>query len=527
MPNSSTDGAAARALAVDPEALSALLDGLPVFAYRSRWDGHWVVEYVSHGVEAITGRSVEDLLGTRTQSTNTIVIAEDQPRLWETVQQAVQNRRPYVVEYRIRTASGELRWLLDKGHGLYADGRLVGGEGVATDVTDRHRAAEERDALQAQLLQAQTMESVGRLAGGVAHDFNNLLTVILGYCDMLLEEDSGPGARPYLQQIRKAGERAQDLTRQLLAFSRRLVMQLRRVNLNRLLLEHYEMVTRLLHEDVTVQTDLAPDLGEINGDVAQLTQIVMNLAANARDAMGAGGVLTISTRNVEVARDPDLAATGPRPGPYVLMTISDTGCGMDAETQKHIFEPFFTTKGVGQGSGLGLPTVYGIVQQHGGHIDFESRTGQGTTFRIWLPRLTAAAVPGDGAKAELAPAGRSMETILLVDDDDGVREMAKAFLERQGYRVLSAASPSAALRLAAEPGPIDLLLSDVIMPETNGRDLHAQVLALRPGIKALFMSGYARDVLSREGHHAEGLRFVPKPFTAAALAARVREALGG
>ena len=371
------------------------------------------------------------------------------------------------------------------------------------------------------------METVGRLAGGVAHDFNNLLTVILGYCDMLLEDDSGPDARPYVQQIRRAGERARDLTRQLLAFSRRQVMQWRRVSLNRLILEHHEMVTRLLREDVTVETDLAPDVGVANGDVSQLAQVVMNLVANARDAMSAGGVLTISTRNVEVARSPDLAATGPRAGSYVLMAVSDTGCGMDAETQKHVFEPFFTTKGVGQGSGLGLPTVYGIVQQHGGHIGFESQTGQGTTFRIWLPRLEAAAVPGGRASAVLTPAGPGMETVLLVEDDAGVREMAKAFLERYGYRVLSAAFPSAALRLAAEPGPIDLLLTDVIMPEANGRDLYERVLALRPGIKALFMSGYARDVLSREGRLDEGLYFVPKPFTAATLAAKVREALGG
>jgi CheY-like chemotaxis protein len=366
---------------------------------------------------------------------------------------------------------------------------------------------------------------VGRLAGGVAHDFNNLLTVILGFCDMLGEQTDDAGMLADLGQIRKAGERARALTRQLLAFSRRQLMELRRTNLNRVVLDCAEMLKRLLGENIVVHTELAPALGDVHGDPSQLTQIIMNLAINARDAMAPGGVLTVRTEDLEVPASPLGPSAGPAPGAHVCLTVADTGSGMDAETQKHVFEPFFTTKEVGKGSGLGLATVYGIVRQHSGNITFESRLGQGTTFSICLPRLP----PGgeaDESPASAAPdLAKGTETLLLVEDDEGVREMAEIFLTRYGYRVLAADTPSAALRLAAAAERLDLLLTDVIMPEMNGRDLYERTALTKPGLRVLFMSGYARDILSPQGSLDEGLHFLAKPFTAAALAAKVREVL--
>jgi PAS domain S-box-containing protein len=529
MPTSGTKDSAVQILAADTRALGALLDNVPGFAFRCRNDSGWTAAYLSDGAEALLGYPVADFIGERKRSLAAVVEPEDFPWVQREIREALAARRRFVIECRGRTASGEQRWFQAKGGGVFEGESLVALEGFATDVTDRRRAEREREALQAQLQQAQKIECVGRLAGGVAHDFNNLLTVIMGYCDELGEQVEDAEAQADLAQIRKAGERARALTRQLLAFSRKQLVEKRRTNLNHVITDCGHMLERLIGKHIKVLLDLDPGLGDVSADPARLAQAVVNLAINARDAMAAGGVLSIHTRNLDVAREPLAPTPGLVPGPYVLVRVTDTGCGMDEETQKHIFEPFFTTKDIGQGSGLGLATVCGIVEEHGGHIDFDSCVGRGTVFRICLPRLEPEDAPA-GTVMLADPAPESVggtETVLLVEDDTGVRDMAQAFLRRYGYRVLNADTPAAALHLAASADRLDLVLSDVVMPELNGRELCRRIVALRPAAKVLFMSGYTGDILSRHGSLDDGVLLLAKPFSAVDLATKVREVLDG
>ena len=502
---------------------AALLNNLPGYAFRCRNDRDWTVEYISLGVETVTGYPASDFVGNRVRSYGSIVEAADQERVWTSVQTAVQTHRSYVVEYRIRHASGAIRWLWEKGIGIEKDGQVVALEGFATDVTERRRAGEERRRLQAQLLQAQKMESIGRLAGGVAHDFNNLLTVILGYSDMLLSDSLTTAQRGDLEQVRKAGDRARALTSQLLAFSRKQILEIRRVNLNQVITDFSQMLSRLIGEQIAVQTELDPALGWVDADPSQITQVLLNLAVNARDAMPRGGTLTLRTANLSLDGNEGQTGFSLPPGEYVRLEVTDTGCGMDEETQKHVFEPFFTTKEVGRGSGLGLATVYGIVQQHGGHVWFHSRAGEGTTFLVCLPRAAAVATPVEAVSPGAVCGGS--ESILLVEDDQDVRQMAALFLRRYGYDVVAAGSPGDAVRLAAEMPHLDLLVTDLIMPELNGREVYERVAAVRPGIRVLYMSGYAREVISHHGVLDGGIVFLQKPFSAPVLAGKVREAL--
>ncbi len=391
--------------------------------------------------------------------------------------------------------------------------------GVVRDITEKRQ-------LEDQLRQAQKMEAVGQLAGGVAHDFNNLLTVILGYGEILLDglEDDDSMRGP-INAICESGTRAAGLTRQLLAFSRRSVLEPKRLDLNALLRETEKMLQRLIGEDVVLSTVLADKLDYVMVDPGQIDQVLMNLAINARDAMPQGGMLTIETSNVEL--DADYARLHPevQPGRYVKLTMTDTGCGIPPEVKAHIFEPFFTTKEKGKGTGLGLATVYGIIKQSGGHIEAYSELEYGTTFKILLPvaeQPDAAA----GDHAESVPAHHGDETILVVEDEAGVRSMVVHSLERQGYKVLQAANGFDALDLGRDDRwHVDLLVTDVVMPEMNGRQL-AEILQMRfPELKVMFMSGYTDDAVIRHGILQAEVTYLQKPFSPAALARKVREVL--
>src|SRR5579872_4495964 len=391
----------------------------------------------------------------------------------------------------------------------------------AEDVTERR-------ALERQLQQSQKMEAIGRLAGGVAHDFNNLLMVISGYSEFLLDRlGSDPTLRAPAQEIASAAGRASTLTRQLLAFSRKQMLAPKILDLNSVVTENLKMLTRMIGEDIELVMTPAAELGAVRADAGQIEQVIMNLAVNARDAMPSGGKLMIETSNVSLDEEYARIHAPLKPGNYVMLAISDTGAGMDSETQSHIFEPFFTTKGP-KGTGLGLSTVYGIVKQSGGYIWVSSDPGKGTTFEIYLPRIaetieSAAAIP---VAAESAPIEPGTETILLVEDEANLRYLARQFLEKQGYRVIEAADGAVAMQIAvAHEGVIHLLLTDVIMPGMNGRELAQRMAEIRPNTKVLYMSGYTENVIGRNGTLDAGIRLLQKPFTLRDLNSRVREVL--
>jgi hypothetical protein len=376
--------------------------------------------------------------------------------------------------------------------------------------------------LEERLRQAQRLESIGRLAGGIAHDFNNLLTVISGYTEVLLESE---GRSMELTQIGAAADRATILTRQLLAFSRRQVLQPRVIAVNDVVEGLTPMLTRLIGEDIELEASLAPDLDPVLADPSQLEQVLVNLVVNARDAMPHGGKLTIQTANVYLEEEYVSDHGEVEVGPHVMLSVTDIGTGMDAETAAHAFEPFFTTKPVGAGTGLGLATVYGIVKQSGGSIWVYSEPGRGTTFKIYLPRAATEAVPEAAPEAVAARANGS-ETILLAEDDPALRELTAFMLEQRGFHVIAATTSHEALRLAQErAGEIDLLLTDLVMPELGGRLLAERVLELVPGLRVLYMSGYADDAVRRTGSLEAEAAFLEKPFSANDLAATVRETL--
>jgi len=394
------------------------------------------------------------------------------------------------------------------------------------ELAERKRSEVEREKLEEQLRTSQRMESIGRLAGGIAHDFNNLLSVILcctEYAITNMREDDR--IRDELLEVKKAADRAATLTRQLLAFSRKQVLQPALLNLNQIASGIEKMLRRILGEDIDYAQVLAQDLGAVWADPGQIEQVLMNLVVNARDAMPEGGKLTLETSNVDLDADYAARHVAVKPGAYVQLAVTDTGSGMDAKTKAQIFEPFFTTKEKGKGTGLGLSTVYGIVKQSGGNIWVYSEPGQGTTFKIYLPRVEAAVEVAPVVKAAAARAPGD-ETILVVEDEAAIRDIAKRILELAGYTVLTAASASAAL-LACESNAseIHLLLTDVVMPQMGGRVLAERLAVLRPGMKVLYMSGYTDDAIAHHGTLAPGTHFIAKPFSAADLTAKVRAVL--
>jgi hypothetical protein len=387
---------------------------------------------------------------------------------------------------------------------------------LAHDVTERRR-------LEERLTQAEKMEAIGRLAGGVAHDFNNLLTVISGYAELLLARPETTG-REQLGEIAHAAEQAAALTRQLLAFSRRQVLHPRVLDLDEIVAGMEPMVRRIIGDDVNVGVRLAGNLPSVEADQAQLERVILNLAANARDAMPDGGRLTIETAAVELDEDYVVSRGDGTPGPNVLLAVSDTGVGMSDDVQRHLFEPFFTTKEPGAGTGLGLATVFGVVKQSGGSIYVYSEEGRGTTFKIYLPAAPGEVDADAGAGDQGAEQGH--ETIVLVEDDESVRNLVRVMLESKGYTVLSAAGAEEAERLCAErAGDVDLLLSDVVMPEVNGRVLAERLSAVTPSLRVLFMSGYSDEAVYRHGEISPDASFIEKPFTDRTLARKVREVL--
>ncbi len=370
------------------------------------------------------------------------------------------------------------------------------------------------------------MTSVGRLAGGVAHDFNNHLTVIEGYSELLLSQL--PADSPYFSQvseIRNAGRRAGMLTRQLLSFSRQHSPETRPLNLNEVIKDLEKMLRRLIRSDIELITMLAPDVLTVRADATQMQQVLMNLVVNARDALQDGGKLIIESSNVQMAEQYSAGQQPVKPGPYVLLTVSDTGCGMDEATVRQIFEPFFTTKGSGEGTGLGLCTVYSIVQQLGGWIWVYSEPGKGSTFKVYLPADGRPEQPDARAEHQVEAVGT--ETILIAEDHDQVRAFSESVLRGLGYEVLTARDGEEALRVAAEhTGPLHLLLTDVAMPRMNGRDLARNMTALKPELKVLYISGYTANVIAQQDVMEEGLEFLPKPFTPDQLGEKVRSILG-
>ncbi len=432
-----------------------------------------------------------------------------------------KNQKSDSSEYRMRHKSGRYIWVESHRRVVSraADGSPLRVMATLSDIT-------ERKSVQEQLIQAQKMESVGRLAGGIAHDFNNLLTVINGYSDILLgSQTTDERMRRSLTEVRKAGQRAAELTRQLLAFSRKQMVELKAVDLNQVISENRDLLGRLIGEDVELVTNLAPSLGQVLADPGQLLQVLMNLTGNARDAMPQGGRLTIATKNLELDQAAAAAHPDAQPGAYVSLEVADTGMGIDPKVRQWLFDPFFTTKGEGKGTGLGLATVYGIVRQSGGWIDVESDPGEGATFRIGLPCIPVSASTG----VVLAPEPGDLsgtETILLVEDQEQVRRLASTVLTGFGYRVKEAASGDEALSMAGNhAGPIHLLLTDMVMPGMTGRELALRLRGSHPGMQVLYMSGYSEDLIARSGAPDANVACIPKPFRPEELAAKVRAVL--
>jgi PAS domain S-box-containing protein len=476
-----------------------------------------VIRYVNPALERLSGYAAHEMLGRRPSLLRSGVHEPDYYRqLWahltagQTWHGRLVNRRKDGHCYHVQATLAPLR---------AASGVAVGYVGLQRDVSREVELAD-------QLGQAQKMEALGRLAGGVAHDFNNLLTIIIGNTEIILSRL--PAEAPQhaqATQIQRAGQRAASLTRQLLAFSRKQLVQPRRLDLNRLVADFAQMLPRLIGEDIRLVTRLAPGTLRVTADPGQLEQVIMNLAVNARDAMPEGGQLTLATSLVTALPDAADPLAAPPTGPHACLAIQDTGCGMTQEVLEQIFEPFFTTKPSGKGTGLGLATVYGIVKQAGGHLTTESAPGQGTTFRLYLP-YAGDRTAGDTAELPAATPSQGRETILLVEDDPGVREMSAEMLALHGYQVLAADSGAAALAiLATHAAPIALLLTDVVMPGMGGIDLAREAQRRRPGLRLLFMSGY----LDRAGRHAAaaGQAFIQKPFTPAELGRSVRTVLDG
>ncbi|HYL46200.1 MAG TPA: CHASE4 domain-containing protein [Candidatus Limnocylindrales bacterium] len=421
----------------------------------------------------------------------------------------------YEIEFHTRVFESHVQPLRS------SEGDIVGVIGVALDITDRKRLAD-------QLRQSQKMQAVGELAGGIAHDFNNLLMVMKGHAEMLLDQlpSAGP-VRHSVEQMQHAAERAEGLTRQLLAFSRRQVLQPRVLDLNEVVGGMIKMVSRVIGENIELAFLPGSNLARVKADPSQMEQVVLNLVVNARDAMPGGGRLTIETSNVEIDRNYGARHAGMAAGPYVMIVVSDTGSGMDAATQARIFEPFFTTKGPGKGTGLGLATVYGVVKQSGGFIWVYSEVGRGTTFKIYLPQVVAEVEKRVEARKSAGPPTGN-ETILFVEDEDSVRELVREYLTAAGYHILEAADGEQALKIASEyTGPVHLLITDVVMPHLSGRELAARISPSRSDLKVLFISGYTDDSIFRSGVLEGGMAFLQKPFNLKTLAQKVREVLDG
>jgi len=469
-------------------------------------------------------KSAEDVMGwTRAEALSInlkSLVAPEHANLCTQIMQRILNEEPLQhFEISLLRKDGRKALLETSARLIYSDGRRQGIQGIARDVTERRQ-------LESMVRQSQKLEAIGRLSGGLAHDFNNLLCVISGHAELLSErlEETLPAARNVMQ-IKKAVDSASTLVRQLLAFSRKQVFHPQILNLNAIVVETEKLLGRLIGEDIEFFTSLEPELGPVQVDPIQVEQVLVNLVLNARDAMPQGGKLTIETYNMDLEEGSRSNGGITPAGKYVVLAVTDNGCGMDEETQSRIFEPFYTTKELGKGTGLGLATVYGIVRQSGGFIWVYSEIDQGTTLKVYLPRVNdpATALPSEQTKRDVR---RGTETVLLVENAEPLRALAKEFLKSSGYAVMEADNGKEALQIAkAFSGPIDLLLTDVIMPGMGGKQLAEQLTGLRPATKVLYMSGYPDDGIVKSGILGSGMAFLEKPFTREILLRKVRQAL--
>jgi PAS domain S-box-containing protein len=442
---------------------------------------------------------------------------EDGPKVREAVEQAIADRSEFSLEFRLRGDDKSLRWFQFWGRVVTNEkGEASRVVGVVTDITERR-------SLELQLRQSQKMEALGQLAGGVAHDFNNLLTAIMGYGRFALELASNPTQRHDIEEIVKAAGRAAALTKQLLAFSRRQVVETAVLDLNLLIVDMVTMLRRMIGEDIELSTTLAAGLSHVRADRSQLEQVVMNLVINARDACGQGGRIRLVTEAVDVAGATEVRTPALKHGPYITLSVHDNGSGMDEATKARLFEPFFTTKPRGQGTGLGLATVYGIVVQSGGAIHVDSEPGRGSTFTVYLPREQQVHRPSE-RPADASPA-TSARTVLLVEDEQAVRELVRIILERAGHRVVEASTPQAAIAEFETMRSVDMLLTDVVMPEMSGFDLFHTLVERQPSLRVLFISGYTDYALFEPTIADKGAAFLEKPFSAEALISKVRDVL--
>ena len=495
-----------------------IIDANPSLIFVKDWEGRFVL--VNQATAEIYGTTVDGLVGKTDADFNPN--AEEVAHFLRDDREVMASGRPkFVPEEPVTNPhTKQTRWFQT----IKLPLRLPGEEavtmlGVATEIT-------ERKLLEEQLLQSQKMEAVGQLAGGVAHDFNNILTAIVGYSDLLAAElGDNAQQREDIEEIRKAARRAAALTRQLLSFSRKQVLEPRIVDVNGVVLNLDKMLRSLMSENIELETQLAEDLDAARVDPNQLEQVIMNLAINARDAMPDGGTVTIETANATLGEDYAAKHVSVIPGDYVMLAVTDTGCGMTEATKARIFEPFFTTKPAGRGTGLGLSTVYGIVKQSGGNIWLYSEPNKGTTFKIYLPAVDA--LPEDIGKAAPVEAERQGSgTVLVVEDDEQLRRLTHRALAAQGYEVLEADRGRSALDAARRhEGPIDLLVTDLVMPDTNGPKLAETLRAARPGLRVLFMSGYPDGAIVHHGMLEAGVAYLAKPFTTEAITRKVREVL--
>ncbi|MEQ8220742.1 MAG: response regulator [Candidatus Eremiobacterota bacterium] len=511
------------ALRESEERFRHLITNTPDIVWET--DEQYIFVYVSPQIEKIVGYKPEELIG---RSSFTYLVPETIDTTRELFQRTIETKKD--------SFSFEAKWIDRKGQSVIlesrvtpvygSDGSCNGFMGIDRDITDRKIAEQQKEKLQAQLLQAQKMESIGRLAGGVAHDFNNMLGVIIGYTEMaLMDIEPSSVLHDQLREILQASQRSAELTRQLLAFARKQPVSPRLIDLNETMSGMLNMLRRLIGEDIELIWLPGHDLWKIFLDPSQLGQILANLVVNSRDAISGIGAITMETGNVTLdnlysASCPELIS-----GEYVLLTVSDTGCGIKKDIMEHIFEPFFTTKETGCGTGLGLATVYGIVRQNNGFIDVYSETGNGATFKIYLPRHKEENLNKTQKKnGENIPKGK--ETVLICEDEEFILNLCKNSLTKLGYMVITAKSPKQAVTMVKNhTGKIDLLLTDVVMPEMNGRELMGELQNIRPGIKCIYMSGYTAEIIAHKGVIEEGVNFIQKPFSVYELAQKVREVI--
>lgn len=491
-------------------------------------DGFWVLDSEGRILEAnpaaarMLGYTVDEMLDLTVDDIN----AEDPPEKIRKRIRRVRNKGSARYETRHRKKDGTVFDVeISTSHLPYTDDHWIV---FIRDITDRKKAEEKNAQLQAQVLQSQKLESVGRLAGGIAHDLNNLLSPVLGYGELLLQNVGGNATcKRQLDSIIEAAERARALVRQLLAFSRKQMLEFKTFDLNQLLTDFENLIRRTLRENIALHMEMASDLPAIKGDAGQIEQVLMNLVVNAQDAMPDGGELTIKTTETQLDESYTQFKEGVRPGRYVMLEVNDTGYGMDAETLENIFEPFFTTKTKEMGTGLGLSTAYGIVKQHGGNIWAYSEAGLGTCFRVYLPAAARAGMKEETGQANApAPAPSGSATVLLVEDETVVRELVTSMLEMQGHTVAAAENGSQALEaFNNREGVIDLLLTDVIMPDINGRELYKKISETCPDLKVIYMSGYTEDVITYHGVLNPDVNFIQKPFSMNDLNSKIQKVL--